>query len=63
METLIAKKTLVNDAGQTDFVKGHDYIVITNHMTKITENIQVWDENNMPHLLGNWAKHFKVKNS
>ena len=60
MITITVTKNLVNGTGETDFVKGQDYEVISPlEPFKITEHTMVINEFKQLHKLGNWAKYFK----
>lgn len=54
--SVTAKKTLINEANETNFIKGKTYRVIENYENK--EYITVLDEQNDRHELGEWYKHF-----
>jgi hypothetical protein len=54
-----ATKDLINRMGKKDFTKGQIYSTIFNYVERITEHTRVLNDANEPHLLGNWAKHFK----
>ena len=50
-------KTLVNDAGEQNFTEGNTY---QGKRTNILNNLNVQDDQDDPHVLGNWFKHFTI---
>jgi hypothetical protein len=57
------KKDLVNATGHQDFTKNKIYDAISEKYKNDTineETLVVKDDENMPHRLGEWHKHFKI---
>lgn len=51
------KKNLVNQSGHQDFTKDKIYTAEGNEINEKTRVLS--DDENMPHVLGLWHKHFK----
>ena len=52
-----AKKDLVNRVGSHDFTMGKYY---EGKSVRLLENLKVKNDNDENHILGGWAKHFKI---
>jgi len=60
MKILLCKKKLIFCDGSESFTKGVAYEVITMSTPSPTGTTRVINNQNEPHNLGSWAKHFNL---